>query len=149
MMLSQEKETPKLNTWAFSYLLNSRRLVESSNTLLRETHENSNYILLRIPVEIHLFERGLQGICICPRRLRELLGPCDQGVESLCKAGRASLPTSQPSACGPGQWHSRFATKHVTNSQFVIGAIVRCPSTSVSRVTLQTPHEMPSQSRRG
>ena len=52
----------------------------------RERLENSNYILVRIPIQVHLFERGQQRIGMDPGRLRELLGLSDQGVESLCKA---------------------------------------------------------------
>lgn len=53
---------------------------------LRETHENSNYILLRIPVEIHLFERGLQGICMDPDRLAGELALAEHDLEGLLQA---------------------------------------------------------------
>jgi hypothetical protein len=59
--------------------------------LLRERLENSNYILLRIPIEIHLFERGLQAIYMDPSRLPELLGLSDQDIERLCQAGIVHL----------------------------------------------------------
>ena len=56
---------------------------------LHETHENSNYILLGIPVEIHLFGHGLQAIYMDPSRLPELLGLSEQDIERLCQAGLA------------------------------------------------------------
>ncbi len=58
---------------------------------LRERLENSNYILLRIPIAIHLFERGLQAIYMDPSRLPELLGLSDQDIERLCQAGTLHL----------------------------------------------------------
>jgi len=65
---------------------------------LRERLENSNFVLLRMPIKIHLFQRGLQGICMDPSRLPELLGLCDQDIERLRQAGLAHLqpPTPQP-----------------------------------------------------
>jgi len=62
--------------------------------LLPETHENSNYILLRIPIEIHLFERGLQGISMDPGRLLNLPGLSKQGTDSLCDA-KVTFPCPQ------------------------------------------------------
>jgi hypothetical protein len=55
--------------------------------LLPETHENSNYILLRIPIEIHLFQRGLRGISMDPDRLPEVVGLSDQDVSHLRNSG--------------------------------------------------------------
>lgn len=59
---------------------------------LPETHENSNYILLRIPIEIHLFERGLQAICIDSHRLPEILGLSETSIEHLQQAGLVRAP---------------------------------------------------------
>ena len=73
-------------------------MFESSYTLLRERLENSNYVLLRIPIEIHLFERGLQGICMDPGRLKELLGLSDQDIEHLRQARLVHLPPPTPQA---------------------------------------------------
>ncbi len=59
--------------------------------MLRERLENSNYMLLRIPVEIHLFPHGQQRICMDPGRLPELLGLCDQDIERLEQAALVRL----------------------------------------------------------
>ncbi len=66
---------------------NKKNPCEYKGFALRETHENSNYILLRIPVEIHLFQRGLQGICMDPDLLPRELGLAAQDIERLMQAG--------------------------------------------------------------
>ena len=63
---------------------------------LRERLENSNYILLRIPVEIHLFERGLQAICMDSSRLPEILELSGQDIEHLMQAGLVRVPPTIP-----------------------------------------------------
>jgi hypothetical protein len=67
---------------------------------LRDRLENSNYILLRIPVEIHLFKRGLQNIRMDPGRLRQMPGLSDEDIERLGQAAlvRAPPPAPQPKA---------------------------------------------------
>lgn len=52
-------------------------------SLLRETYEDSNYVLLNIPIEIHLVQRGLQRIDMDPGRLSGLLGNSELDIESL------------------------------------------------------------------
>jgi len=74
MVLLPEIETPKLTTWALLQLQIGRRLFESSCSSLRERLENSNYILLKIPIEIHHLLRGRQLICLDRERSREELG---------------------------------------------------------------------------
>ncbi len=54
---------------------------------LRETHEDSNYILFRIPIQVHLFERGLQAICMDSHRLPEILRLSDTAIGHLRQAG--------------------------------------------------------------
>jgi hypothetical protein len=66
--------------------------------LLRERLENSNYILLKIPVEIHLFERGLQAIRMDPARLPQMLGLSDQDIERLHQVGLVRVPPPTPRA---------------------------------------------------
>jgi len=65
---------------------------------LRERLENSNCIVLKIAIEIHLFERGLQVICMDSHRLSELLGLSETAIEHLGQAGlvRVSPPTPRP-----------------------------------------------------
>lgn len=63
---------------------------------LRDRLENSNYILLRIPIEIHLFQRGLQGICMDPDPLPEELGLTKQDIERLVQAGLVRRRPQKP-----------------------------------------------------
>jgi hypothetical protein len=71
---------------------------ESSCSVLRERLENSNYILLRIPIEIHLFERGRQEICVDSLRLPALLDLSEAAIKRLRQAGLVHLlpPTPRP-----------------------------------------------------
>ena len=71
-------------------------MFESSILSLRERLENSNYILLRIPIEIHLFERGLQGICLDPDLLPLELGLAEYDIERLRQAGLVRTPPPTP-----------------------------------------------------
>jgi hypothetical protein len=64
---------------------------------LRERLENSNFLLLRIPIEIHCLQRGQRLICMDGERLPEELGLTVQGMASLSQVG---LIRRQPSkAC--------------------------------------------------
>ena len=54
---------------------------------LRERLENSNYILLGIPIEIRLFKRGTQAICMDQDRLPGILGLSETAIEHLRQAG--------------------------------------------------------------
>ena len=63
---------------------------------LRERLENSNYILLRIPIEIHLLQRGLQGIFMDPGRLPALMGLSEQDIDELLQAGLVHPRSMKP-----------------------------------------------------
>ncbi len=65
---------------------------------LPETHENSNYILLRIPIEMHLFQRGLQGICMDPDLLPQELGLNEEAIGCLVQAGLVRLRPQKPTS---------------------------------------------------
>ncbi len=54
---------------------------------LSDTHENSNYILLRIPIEIHRLQRGQRLICMDSERLPDEPGLGEMEIESLHQAG--------------------------------------------------------------
>lgn len=54
---------------------------------LRERLENSNFFLVKIPVEIHRLQRGQRLIWMDAERLPEELGLTDQEIESLSQAG--------------------------------------------------------------
>ena len=60
---------------------------ESSCSSLRERLENSNFILVKIPVEICLSQRGLQRIFLNPGRLSNILGLSVEDIERLRNAG--------------------------------------------------------------
>lgn len=62
---------------------------------LRERVENSNYILVRIPIEIHLFPRGLKGIRMDSSRLPDILGLSETAIEHLREAGLVSVSHPQ------------------------------------------------------
>jgi hypothetical protein len=53
----------------------------------RERLENSNFLLVRIPVAIHRLQRGQGLICMDGERLPEGLGLTDQEIERLSQAG--------------------------------------------------------------
>jgi hypothetical protein len=80
-------------------------------------HEHSNYILLKIPIEIHLVQRGAGAICIDLGRLLEALGVSNEEIEGLRKAGLICFMTEKPLMVQPvlretyGQMllHSGFA----------------------------------------
>lgn len=63
---------------------------------LRESLEDSNYVLLRIPIEIHLFHRSLQGLFMDRGQLLNLLGMSDRKIDRLRHAGLAHLPPPTP-----------------------------------------------------
>jgi hypothetical protein len=54
---------------------------------LRERLENSNYVLLKIPIEIHNLGHGQRLICMDSARLPEELGLTSQEIESLRQVG--------------------------------------------------------------
>lgn len=55
--------------------------------MLRDRLKNSNYILVKIPIEIHNLGHGERLICMDPERLPEDLGVTGQNVESLSQVG--------------------------------------------------------------
>jgi hypothetical protein len=63
---------------------------------VRERLENSNYNLLRIPVEIHLFQRGLQEICMDPDLLPQELGLNEEAIQGLLQAGLVRIRPQKP-----------------------------------------------------
>ena len=56
---------------------------------LPETHENSNFVILKVPIEIHRLQRGRQLICLDRERSREELGITSRNIECLRQAGLA------------------------------------------------------------
>ncbi len=54
---------------------------------LRERLENSNYILLKIPIEIHNLGHGQRLICMDGERLPKELGVTSQEIDSLRQVG--------------------------------------------------------------
>jgi hypothetical protein len=54
---------------------------------LRETRENSNFVLVKIPIEINNVGHGQKRICMDSKRLPEELGLTAQGIESLSQVG--------------------------------------------------------------
>jgi hypothetical protein len=54
---------------------------------LRERLENSNFLLLRIPIDIHCLQRGQRLICMDSGRLPEEQGLTAQGIASLSQVG--------------------------------------------------------------
>jgi hypothetical protein len=54
---------------------------------LRDRLKNSNYILLKIPIEIHNLGYGERLTCVDSERLPEELGLAKQDIESLSQAG--------------------------------------------------------------
>ncbi len=55
--------------------------------LLRDRLETSNFVLLKIPVEIHNLGRGEKLNCIDAERLPEVLGVTERDVESVSQTG--------------------------------------------------------------
>ena len=64
--------------------------------MLRERLENSNLFLVRIPVEIHRLQRGLQAIRMDPARLPQMLGLSNQDIARLRQAEMVCVPTPMP-----------------------------------------------------
>jgi hypothetical protein len=58
---------------------------------LRERLENSNYVLLRIPIEIHNLEHGQRLICLDSDRLPQELDLNEDAIGSLVQAGLVRL----------------------------------------------------------
>jgi hypothetical protein len=69
---------------------------ESSCSSLRERLENSNYILLKIPIEIHNLGHGQRLICMDSDRLPQELGLNEQAIGSLVQAGLVQLRPQKP-----------------------------------------------------
>jgi hypothetical protein len=63
---------------------------------LRERRDNSNHLLLRIPIDSRVSERGRQGICMDPGRLPHLLGLSDQNITRLRQAGLLRIQPQKP-----------------------------------------------------
>ena len=61
-------------------------MFEPSCSLARRRLENSNFVLLKIPVETHLFQRGEQEIFKDPSGLPNLLGLSEGDIECLQQA---------------------------------------------------------------
>ena len=65
---------------------------ESSCNLLRETHDNSNYILLRIPIDISNSARGEKAFSVSEAPLRSALPLSPAGITRLQDARLIRLP---------------------------------------------------------
>ena len=63
---------------------------------LRERPEHSNFILLRIPIEILLSQHGRLEICVDLGGLPEPLGLSDKDIERLRQAGLVQLSPPTP-----------------------------------------------------
>jgi hypothetical protein len=59
----------------------------SSCHSLRETHENPNFVLVKIPIEIQRLEHGPRLICMDSDRLQQELGLNEEAIGSLVQAG--------------------------------------------------------------
>ena len=68
---------------------------------LRERLENSNFVLIKIPVEIHNLDHGQQLTSMGSERLPEELGLDEQDIDSLSQAG---LVRRRPQKPRPKEW---------------------------------------------
>jgi hypothetical protein len=64
--------------------------------LLRERLENSNFILVKIPIEIHNLGHGQRLICMDSDRLPEELGLNEEAIGSLVQGGLVRLRPQKP-----------------------------------------------------
>jgi hypothetical protein len=62
---------------------------------LRETHENSNFLLLRIPLEIHNCVRGQKAFSISDRYLPSAMPPSQTAIARLLECGFVRSPGSR------------------------------------------------------
>jgi len=63
---------------------------------LRERLDNSNYVLLKIPIEIHNLGHGQRLICMDSERLPEELGLNEEAIGSLVQGGLVRLRPQKP-----------------------------------------------------
>ena len=63
---------------------------------LRERLENSNFILVKIPIRIHNLGHGQRLICMDSGRLPQDLGLNDETIECLVQAGLVRLRPQKP-----------------------------------------------------
>ena len=63
---------------------------------LRERLENSNFVLVEIPIEIHNLGHGQRLICMDSERLPQELGLNEQAIGSLVQAGLVRLRPQKP-----------------------------------------------------
>ncbi len=64
--------------------------------LLPETHENSNYILVRIPIEIHKLGHDERLTSMHSERFPAELGLTDPDIQRLFETGLARLRPEKP-----------------------------------------------------
>jgi hypothetical protein len=77
-----------------SFLKNTKPLVLTRGSLLRETHENSNYILLRIPIEISNSGHGEKAIAVAEAPLSSILPLSPDSITRLQDVRLIRLPRS-------------------------------------------------------
>jgi len=63
---------------------------------LRERLENSNFVLVEIPIEIHNLGHGQRLICMDSERLPQELGLNEEAIGSLVHAGLVRLRPQMP-----------------------------------------------------
>ena len=63
---------------------------------LRERLENSNFVLLKIPIEIHNLGHGQRLICMDGDRLPQELGLNEEAIGSLVQGGLVRLRPQKP-----------------------------------------------------
>ena len=63
---------------------------------LRERLENSNFVLVEIPIEIHNLGHGQRLICMDSERLPQELGLNEQAIGSLVQGGLVRLRPQKP-----------------------------------------------------
>jgi len=64
--------------------------------LLRERLEDSNFVLVEIPIEIHNLGHGQRLICMDSDRLPQELGLNDEAIGSLVQGGLVRLRPQKP-----------------------------------------------------
>jgi hypothetical protein len=75
-------------------------IFRTSGSSLRDRLKNSNYILLKIPIEIHNLGHGERLTCMDSERLPEELGVTDQDCVSLSQKGLVHRWLQKPQAIG-------------------------------------------------